>query len=126
MGYNTDFYGSFEITPPLSPSQVNIFQSYSEERHGKEKHLNPEAQPPDIWCNWTVSDDGQFLLWNDEEKFQNYAEWLEFVIKKFFVYWKVTLNGSIEWRGEERNDIGRLIIKDNKLTVQKGKIVYGE
>ena len=31
--------------------------------------------------------------------------------------WNIKLNGTIKWRGENMNDIGKIVVEDNKVTV---------
>ena len=81
---------------------------------------------PGLWCQWNIekSDDSMVLIWDGTEKFYNYVEWLQYYITNFFSKWGVMLNGTIEWTGEDSSDIGRIIVKDNKITIKKGKVVY--
>jgi hypothetical protein len=79
---------------------------------------------PGLWCNWVLTDDGEELEWNGSEKFYNYTEWLEYLIKHFFEPWGIELNGEIEWQGEDRYDIGKIIVEDNEVEVREGSITY--
>jgi len=44
--------------------------------------------------------------------------------KNFFKRWGYTLNGEIEWQGEDYADIGKILVTDNEIKVKQGKIVY--
>ena len=77
-------------------------------------NLPPDNQPG-LWCNWTVNDDGNQLSWDGSEKFYNYIEWLKYLIAHFFQPWGYTLNGEINFQGEDSEDTGTIIIKDNIL-----------
>lgn len=85
--------------------------------------LGGECQPG-LWCQWIVSDEGEALIWDGGEKFYNYIEWLKYLINHFFSNWGVLLNGKMEWYGEDRDDIGLIIVKDNEVIVKEGKIEY--
>lgn len=88
---------------------------------------NGECQPG-LWCKWEVTGDenGMTLQWDGAEKFYNYIEWLQYLINHFFSKWGVLLNGEINWFGEDRSDVGKIIVNDNVVTVKEGKIVFEE
>ena len=62
--------------------------------------------------------------WNGGEKFYNYIEWLEYLIKNLLEPWGYALNGEVTWQGEERDDIGKLIVTNNKVSVKNGTIKW--
>jgi hypothetical protein len=79
---------------------------------------------PGLWCGWCITEDGKFLEWDGGEKFYDYIEWLEYLIKHFFEPWGRKLNGEIYWYGEERSDMGKIIVKSNKIKVEAGEVEY--
>jgi hypothetical protein len=79
---------------------------------------------PGLWCQWVVTDDGTELEWDGGEKFYNYVEWLKYLINHFFNRWGVKLNGEIEWEGEDSDDRGMIVVKDNVVKTKRGRIVY--
>jgi hypothetical protein len=81
---------------------------------------SPKTQPG-LWCQWEVSEDGTTLEWDGGEKFYAYIEWLEYLIKNFFEPKGHTLNGQIEWYGEERGDVGTIYVRDNKVQTEPFK-----
>jgi len=83
----------------------------------------PEGQPG-LWCQWVPSADGAELTWDGGEKFYEYVAWLEYLIEHFLKPWGYVVNGSVTWQGEDRNDIGKLIVKKNKVSTSAGKITY--
>jgi hypothetical protein len=118
MGYQTDLLGKFEITPELTTEDFNWLVAFNEERH------EPEIVKYSYYCQWVPSLDGKFLQWDQNEKFYSYVEWLEYLIKEFFIPKGYKLNGTVTWSGEETGDLGKIIVKDNVVEVKKGKIVY--
>lgn len=73
---------------------------------------------PGLWCNWRISEDCTCLEWDDRtEKFYNYIEWLEYLIRNFFAPKDIILNGMVEWQGENRNDQGKISVRDNTVTI---------
>jgi len=81
---------------------------------------------PGLWCQWEISPDGKYLEWNGGEKFYNYIEWLEYLIQNFFNPWGRKLSGEIEWFGEDREDLGIIIVKKNEVSTKLGKITFDE
>lgn len=77
-----------------------------------------QAQPG-LWCNWTVEkEDGNFFLqWDEGEKFYDYIEWLQYLLNRFIIPWGYTLNGKVNWQGEESGDTGMIIVLNNVIKV---------
>lgn len=88
----------------------------------EEKIKNGECQPG-LWCQWIINENNE-LEWDGGEKFYNYVEWLQYLINHFFSKWNVLLNGEIEWVGEDRDDLGKIIVKDNIIKIEHGHITY--
>lgn len=119
MGYSTDFRGSFEFDKPLTAEQKNTLDEFNEECH--DSGTNEHIGFPSFYCQWVPNDDGTELQWDGGEKFYEYVEWLEYLIKHFIEPWGRKLNGSVDWRGEEWDDAGTIIVTDNKVeTIERG------
>ena len=85
-----------------------------------------EKGQPGLWCQWEISEDGKELSWNGGEKFYNYTAWLKYLIKNFFEPWKKKLTGEINWYGEDRDDIGKIKVRNNDVFVFDGEITFGD
>ena len=74
---------------------------------------------PGLWCQWEIIEENgvQYLQWDGGEKFYNYVEWLKYLDKHFFKPWKITLNGEIQWQGEEIGDIGKIVAENGEIKV---------
>ena len=88
-------------------------------------HNCPPFSQPGLWCQWIPGDSDDTIEWNYTEKFYNYIEWLEYLIERFLKPWGYTLNGEVNWYGEDRDDLGRIIVENNLIIVRHGRIVYG-
>lgn len=77
-----------------------------------------EAQPG-LWCQWRPTEDGSAIAWDCGEKFYYYTEWLRYLIGHFLTPWGYVLNGVVEWHGEDDEDVGRIIVRDNVVTTVK-------
>ena len=84
---------------------------------------SPSGQPG-LWCKWKPSEDGRAIEWNGGEKFYSYVEWIIYLIDNFLKPWGYILNGIVDWQGEEREDMGRIVITDNSVSTKAGKVVY--
>lgn len=123
MGYTTEFIGSFKLDKQLKESERKILQTFSETRQGG--NIEPFEGRPGLWCDWQPNSDGTAIIWSGAEKFYNYVEWLEYIIKHFIEPWGNKLNGEVEWYGEDRDDVGKIIVKDNKVETIEGGVYYG-
>lgn len=116
MGYTTDFRGEFELDEPLTAEQVKIINDFAEERHGG--NIDHDPTMPGFWCQWIASDDGKLVYWDGGEKFYEYTAWLEYLVEHFFQPWGRVLNGEVGFRGEDWDDTGTIVVRDNKVSVE--------
>lgn len=79
-------------------------------------HNDPPKNQPGLWCQWVPSADGEGIEWNGGEKFYYYVEWLNYIIKNFLIPWGLVLNGTVKWRGEDFDDSGKIIVKNNVVS----------
>ena len=123
MGYTTDFRGRLELSKILTYEQLKEYNLFVDTRHE-----DGYTDKPSIWLQWEIINDGkdQYLEWDGSEKFYNYIEWIEYIIEHFFSKWGVDLNGVIQWRGEDWDDMGRIVVIDNEVNIdrQKENIIY--
>lgn len=105
--------------PPGLPSysrEIPFLQRWEIEQEAKK---STEVQPS-LWCPWEVyvSSNNKHILWiPDEGKHYNYIEWLRYLIANFFQPWGYTLNGTVQWRGEEWDDSGAIRVQDNSVEI---------
>ena len=117
MGYTTDFDGKFEFNKPLDLETYRILEELAEERHD-------DGDFPSYYCQWIPTKDGKYLEWDENEKFYNYIQWLEYIIENILKPKGYILNGEVTWEGEESPDFGKIIIKNNVIETKQGKIKY--
>lgn len=84
----------------------------------------PPRTQPGLWCQWVPTEDGTGITWDGGEKFYSYVEWLQYIITNFLVPWGYTLNGEVTWSGEERGDIGKIQVTNNKVKKLAGTVTY--
>lgn len=115
MGYTTEFDGAFKFSQPINAEQVKTLADFAEERHGD--NFKHDPQYPGFYCQWVPTEDGKELMWGGNDKFYYYLDWLQIIIDKFLTVWKIQLNGSVKWQGEDRGDFGVITVIDNKILV---------
>jgi hypothetical protein len=86
----------------------------------------PPTGQPGLWCQWVPSNDGTAIVWDGGEKFYEYVEWIEYLIENFFKPWGYVLDGEVEWVGEDPNDRGLIVVKNNVVKTKVAKITFEE
>lgn len=111
MGYNTEFFGSFELDRELEQGHLDQLVHIMNAKSG-----TLEGAPPGH-CQWgAYGVDDSCIEWSGEENFEYYVEWLEY-FDNLFKKFGYTLNNTVCWRGEEFEDIGAIVVKDNVVKV---------
>jgi len=87
-------------------------------------HNHPPGTQPGLWCQWIPNEAKNGIEWDGGEKFYDAKEWLEYIIENFLKRWGIVMNGSVEWQGEDRDDMGLLMVEDNVVSEKVGRIVY--
>jgi hypothetical protein len=85
-------------------------------QHESEDIVNYNSPPdtqPGLWCQWEPTKDGTGIIWNGGEKFYYYIPWLQYLIANFLAPWGYVLNGEVEWQGENDDDSGVIVVKNN-------------
>lgn len=123
MGYTTEFQGVLTLTPALKMEQyAKLCALESDEFSSANELKEAKVKAPVGYCQWIPTKDGKGLEWNGGEKFYEYTEWLEYICSALDA-WGVKANGTITWKGEDRNDIGTITVTDNKVVAEKDDIV---
>ena len=81
----------------------------------------PPAGCPELYCQWVPNDIGDGLVWDGIEKFYRYVEWLEYLIGHFLRPWNYSVNGVVEWIGEDKTDTGTICVDNNIIVVIPNK-----
>lgn len=87
------------------------------------EYNNPPKTQPSLWCQWRPTDNGMGIEWDGGEKFYEYVEWVEYLIKSVLAPKGYVLNGAVQWRGEDFNDLGTILVVDNVVSCKHGKHV---
>jgi len=107
------------------PGQLDFLTTNYNERWTQNDLRTREGKcQPGLWCQWTTDENGTHLMWDGGEKFYNYVEWLKYLINHFFEKWGVKLNGEVYWKGEDGEDMGKIVVKDNWVIVKYARVTY--
>lgn len=102
----------------FAPISKNYGQDYDDESIIDHNGFKDKVHPG-LWCQWIINDNNE-LVWDEGEKFYNYTEWLEYLIKHFFAPLGYLLNGNISWQGEDESDFGTIHVVDNVVEEKFG------
>ena len=92
MGYTTEFKGKFDLDKPLTAEHMAEFAKCDRDEW-------PNA-PVRGYNQWRPTADGTGIEWDQEEKFYDWKEWLQYWIDDVLAPRGYTLTGSVEWSGE--------------------------
>jgi len=118
MGYTTEFSGKFKLNKQID---FNLLKQFEKLNDGENIGIEGQIEG---YCQWTPTEDGKAIEWDGGEKFYDYVEWLKWVIDNLLKPKDYIVNGEVEWDGEETGDVGKIIVKDNKVEAKNGKIVF--
>jgi hypothetical protein len=117
MGYTTDFIGEFKLNRKLDSITHNFLNNVVD------YNCPPEIQPSS-WCQWIPTEDGMAIVWDGGEKFYEYVDWIKYLITKVLAPAGYILNGEVEWQGEDREDMGKIVITNNVVKIQTATITF--
>ena len=99
------------------------FGGQDEDKSVTNGNCPPEGQPG-LWCQWVPNSDGTAIIWDGGEKFYNYVEWLKYLIENFLNPWGYVVNGEMHWYGEDRDDMGIIVVENNVVKTKTARLVY--
>ena len=114
--------------PAMEPAPGPDPMANFNERFNRFSNAQDEARAngaqPGLWCQWVPTEDGTAIVWDEGEKFYNYVEWIKYLLNNFLKPWGYTLNGEVDWSGEENGDLGKIKIVNNEVVVLNAVITY--
>ncbi len=75
----------------------------------------PPAGQPGLWCRWTPTGGGTAIEWSGIEKFYHHVEWLEYLCDHFLGPWGYTLQGQVDWVGQDGEQQGTVIASPGEV-----------
>ncbi len=148
MGYDTNFEGRFDLDKPLDTKTYNLLVGLNQSRRMKrkvgdefgvegefyttgkgfrgsddEENIIDSNQPPrtqpSLWLKWIPTKDRLHIEWDKAEKFYGYIEWIEYIVEKILIPKGYVLNGKVSWQGQDPNDKGVVIVKNNEVEIKE-------
>ena len=93
----------------LSPDRSDSYSTHA--RTTRHTDYNAVAESaPGLWCQWIPTRDNIGIEWDYGEKFYDYEEWINWLIKNFFRPNGYTLSGRVSFCGESFEDVGLLYV----------------
>lgn len=102
MGYQTEFYGSVTVEPPLNEHEISFLEDFAASRRMQRKsgpyfcaarddyqdpdvteYNRPPAEQPGLWCQWIPYDEGHGIIWDQNEKFYEADKWMKYIVEHF-------------------------------------------
>jgi len=112
MGYSTEFKGQFDLDVRLPREYEDRLLLLQDQ---DTRDLDDDEDYPGYFCQWILSKDRMHLRWDLGEKFNDYAEWLQWIIDEICTPAGVLLTGRVEYQGDDVGDHGFLVIKDGQV-----------
>lgn len=78
-------------------------------------HICHPDDQPGLWCQWFPTEDGSEIIWDGNENFYDYTEWLKYIVEHFLEPWGRKINGEVHWQGKDSRDSGIIYAKDNMI-----------
>jgi hypothetical protein len=95
----------------LIPTEFDFDKTLSKQQN------NPPGDQPGLYCGWMPNENGTAIIWDEAEKFYEYVNWMHYLIDHFFIPWGITLNGEMDFFGEDKDDRGNITIVDNVIDI---------
>ena len=77
----------------------------------------PPKSQPGLWCQWTLDENTNSLVWDEEDKFYEYIEWMDYLVN--LLSENYVLNGLIKWEGEDPSDTGTISVNNNQVSYSR-------
>ena len=143
MSYNIDYDGDFIINGIIPLDDIKDYVALGLPADSDVANvLNNSPLEPAVYCSngkvpkWLTSSKIPFEVSDSFDLKETYFradydsdcphEWIVLLIEYYCKKNNLLMNGMMYWYGEEREDIGRVRVKDNIMTFSYANITYGE
>lgn len=80
----------------------------------------PPLTQPGLYCQWVYDEETGTIAWDGVEKFYNYTEWIDYILKKILIPRGYYLRGDVSWEGEGDGDAGVIhVVPGEEVVAQK-------
>jgi len=121
MGYTTSFTGVLNFSRPLTLKEAAIWMKHVDavQENQDEPERNP-SWPESGYLQWVPTGDLTGMVWDGEEKFTDWEDWLTWVVDTILKPWRIVANGEMIYQGEDAEDRGKIYMVNNQVTVERG------
>ena len=113
MGYTTNFTGAISLSRKLTLKEAKELLDIQDcDDADKVKEITGTRS----YLQWVPAKTLEHIVWDGGEKFYDYVPLLKWVCQ-WLKDKGIGANGILFWSGESANDVGRLIVADNQVTV---------
>lgn len=112
MGYNTKFSGALKLSRALALTEAAVILEANED---PDTITGPH---PSSYMQWVPSETLDHIVYDGNEKFYNYVEWLQWLLDHLITF-GVTANGTLYWSGEDVDDTGTIEVVESVVTVNE-------
>ena len=127
MGYTTDFAGTFQVSPPLTEEHRLYLGRFADTRR-MQRDPTIAATFPDplrVAAGLPIGPQGAYYVGVPADVTTWEVQWLQYIADHFLKPWGYSLSGEVVWEGENRNDLGTIVARDNTITTHHGSVSYG-
>jgi len=83
-------------------------------------HNAPPRTQPGLWCQWSIKEDKQTIVWDGGEKFYEADAWAHYLIEAILKPRGYIVNGSMNALGENPQDQWSIFVINNELFTKIG------
>ena len=112
MGYNTKFSGALKLSRTLTLPEAAVILEANEDPD------TIKGPRPKSYMQWVPSETLDHIVYDGNEKFYNYVEWLQWLLDHLTTF-GVTANGTLYWSGEDADDTGTIEVVESVVTVNE-------
>ena len=122
MGYSTQFSGRFDFVGDVP---LNVIESMNDILGVDTRDRTGTF--PGCFCGWILTKDNKGLKWDGEEKFYQWEEWLNWIIRTILLPNRVNLKGHVTYQGDDVEDAGFIdVLEGCRVVVTKLPTVADE
>lgn len=114
MGYTTKFKGALTLSRALTLGEAKQLLEFNEDPD------TIEGTHPDSYMQWVPTETLDGIVWDGNEKFYNYTEWMQWLVQ-WLQARGIDAKGELLWSGEDAGDAGVLTVAGGVATADAGR-----
>lgn len=114
MGYTTKFSGAITLSRKLTLKEAREWMTLYE---SDGPYPDQEGMPLGR-LQWVPSFTLDAIVWDGQEKFYDYVEWMQWLLG-WLTLKGIVANGALYWSGENITDHGEIIVENSTVRVSQ-------